>query len=412
MRLNVRAGKYRKAIRQDGLFQAGGPVLLVVAILYAIGCAPPSPSSNQVATPVIAPNGGTFADWVKVLLTTTTAGATIYFTTDGSTPTESSFAFPGSIILLDDVTIKARAYKAGMNPSDVASAAFNITQAVTHQYVATYGGTAGSGDDQFDRPQRLEFDADGYLYVIDTGNDRVKKHAGDGSFVWETEPNLLQFPTGLAIGPSGKIYVSDIHTSLYHVQVLDPNGEPIDTIGSAGSLDGQFQAPRDVATDSAGNIYACDTINQRIQKFDPNGAFLDKWGSFGTGDGEFSGPFAIAIDANDVIFVIDQGNSRIQKFDPNGTFLGKWGGPGSGDSQFDLPWDLAIDPAGNVYVADYGNDRIQKFTNGGTYTAQWGSTGTGDGDFDEPTGIAVAPDGTIWVAEQANHRIQKFQPMP
>ena len=55
--------------------------------------------------------------------------------------------------------------------------------------------------------------------------------------------------------------------------------------GTAGSGDGEFQNPQDVAIDSLGNLYVTDTNNHRIQKFDNNGQFIIEWGTFGSNHG-------------------------------------------------------------------------------------------------------------------------------
>jgi tripartite motif-containing protein 71 len=85
-----------------------------------------------------------------------------------------------------------------------------------------------------------------------------------------------------------------------------------------------------VATDSRGNVYVSDTINNNIQKFDSRGHFITKWGTEGTGDGQLKRPAGIAIDANDDIYVSNAGNNRIEKFDNSGKFLLKWGSQGKG----------------------------------------------------------------------------------
>jgi len=44
--------------------------------------------------------------------------------------------------------------------------------------------------------------------------------------------------------------------------------------GIGGKGNGQFDTPQDIATDSNGNIYVSDTVNNRIQKFSSNGNFI------------------------------------------------------------------------------------------------------------------------------------------
>jgi Chitobiase/beta-hexosaminidase C-terminal domain len=79
-----------------------------------------------VATPTISPNGGSFTSSVSVALQTATSGASIYYTTDGSTPTQSSTPYVGAFTLTNGATVKAIAFKTGANPSAVVSAAFTV----------------------------------------------------------------------------------------------------------------------------------------------------------------------------------------------------------------------------------------------------------------------------------------------
>ena len=63
--------------------------------------------------------------------------------------------------------------------------------------------------------------------------------------------------------------------------------------------DGDFDIPKGVAVDAAGNVYVADRGNNRIQKFDSDGNLLAKWGSRGTGDGPWQEPSIIVVDAGD-----------------------------------------------------------------------------------------------------------------
>ena len=83
---------------------------------------------QTVATPVISPNGGSYSGSVPVTMQTATSGASIYYTTNGSTPTQSSTLYTGTMTLTNSATVKAKAFKSGSNASAEASASFTVTQ--------------------------------------------------------------------------------------------------------------------------------------------------------------------------------------------------------------------------------------------------------------------------------------------
>lgn len=79
-----------------------------------------------VAAPVISPASGTFPNTQIVTLTSSTAGADIHFTVDGSFPTAASPVYSGPITLTATTTVKAYAAKSGMLDSAVQSATFTL----------------------------------------------------------------------------------------------------------------------------------------------------------------------------------------------------------------------------------------------------------------------------------------------
>jgi thermitase len=87
----------------------------------------PASFTLKVATPSISPNGGTFFGLTSVTLSCSTTGATIRYTTDGTTPTTSSTLYTGSFPLSSSSTVKARGFKSDYTESDVAPASFTIT---------------------------------------------------------------------------------------------------------------------------------------------------------------------------------------------------------------------------------------------------------------------------------------------
>jgi len=93
----------------------------------------------NAAIPVLGLPGGTFNAPIQVTITDDTPGATIYYTTDSSTPTTSSPQYTGPIAVTRSMTINAIAAAPGFWPSEMATATY-VLQAAT----PTFNPPAGS----------------------------------------------------------------------------------------------------------------------------------------------------------------------------------------------------------------------------------------------------------------------------
>ena len=88
---------------------------------------------QTVATPTFDPVGGTYYEPQSVTISCATEGATICYTTDGSDPNENSAQFtPGvPLNISETTTVKAKAYKSGYTPSNIASATYSFPELMT-----------------------------------------------------------------------------------------------------------------------------------------------------------------------------------------------------------------------------------------------------------------------------------------
>jgi hypothetical protein len=103
------------------------------------------PVTTTVATPTIGPaNGTTFSSILSVSMADTTANSTIYYTTNGTTPSTSSTKYTGAFNISASTTINAIAVASGMTNSGVASATYTLVAAGTGiNYGSGFGSTAG-----------------------------------------------------------------------------------------------------------------------------------------------------------------------------------------------------------------------------------------------------------------------------
>ncbi len=104
---------------------------------------------RNAETPTFDLAGGHYSSARNVTITSATPGATIYYTTDGSEPTETSLLYAVPIVVDHNMRLKAKAYKAGSAPSDTASADYVIGTQPTVVLAAGYNGAVGDTIEKF-----------------------------------------------------------------------------------------------------------------------------------------------------------------------------------------------------------------------------------------------------------------------
>jgi DNA-binding beta-propeller fold protein YncE len=139
-----------------------------------------------------------------------------------------------------------------------------------------YIGSRGLGDGQFVGPQNLTVDEDGYLYVVDYGNQRISKFDPDGAFILSFGhrnslfPGLLS-PTGIAAG-KGRIYIADAVAK--QIYMFDPNGNYLGLLAAGG-----LKGPESLRFLSDGRILAADA--NRLLLIDTDSAIVRELGMAG-----------------------------------------------------------------------------------------------------------------------------------
>ena len=112
-----------------------GIVAVGMAMLWLVGCGGGSggagnnnpPPAQQAATPTFSPAAGTFTSAQTVTISDSTSGASIYYTTNGTTPTTSSTLYSAPIAISATTTIEAIASDAPTyTNSNVATATYTI----------------------------------------------------------------------------------------------------------------------------------------------------------------------------------------------------------------------------------------------------------------------------------------------
>jgi sugar lactone lactonase YvrE len=327
--------------------------------------------------------------------------------------------------------------------------------------VTTLAGTPGikgSADGtgataSFSAPSGVATDSTGNVYVADFDNDTIRKitpagvvttlagTAGvTGSADGAGAAARFYSPAGVATDSANNVYVADEVNNI--IRKITPAADVTTLAGQAsveGSADGTgpaalFYYPQGIATDTSGNVYVADTLNDTVRKITPAGAVSTLAGTAGkTGSANGAGaaarfnlPDGVATDSTGNVYVADTGNDTIRKITPDGvvsTLAGAAGVAGSSDgtgaaARFSFPVSVATDGSGNVYVADAGNETIRKITPAGAVTTLAGTagvTGSADGtgpaaSFSVPGGVATDGAGNIYVSDSAANTIRKITP--
>ena len=97
--------------------------------------------AQQAAVPTIYPPSGVFQDPVTVYISANSPGATLRYTTDGSTPTEASVQYTSPFQVAASTTVKAAAFIPGGVPSDVATATYTLATTVATPSITPNGGS-------------------------------------------------------------------------------------------------------------------------------------------------------------------------------------------------------------------------------------------------------------------------------
>ena len=229
--------------------------------------------------------------------------------------------------------------------------------------------------------------------------------------------NQLYYPTGIALDPSGDLYVSDMYN--HRIQRWKP-GATVGITAAGGNGFGygpsQLEEPGKIDIDSQGNLYIADTGNNRIQKWEYGGLTgTTVAGGNGLGNelNQLYNPFGIAVDNDGTIYVSELSNHRVTKWSvgaSEGEIVAGGNGEGSDPDQLAIPMGIAINKNGDLFVADTYNHRVQLWEKG----ANKGKTLISGKDFDPAyqinyfSGISIVDDTFLYITDYQQKRIIRY----
>ena len=340
----------------------------------------------------------------------------------------------------------------------------NVDERVVHAVAGTGAGDY-DGEGAFAtnhavyRPSNVSLTSNGYVYVADQYNHRIRRIAPDGYIETVAGTGLpgslgdggaatnaqLRFPADSVQDAEGNLYIADRDN--HRIRKVDAGGT-IRTIAGTGlpgfsgeggmATNAALNFPAGLALDEAGaHLYIADRDNHRIRRLSLADQTITTVAGSGlpgdAGDGaaatsaRLRNPTDIVLDGEGNLYVADQNNHKVRRVDTNGVMAtvagtGVFGYSGDGGSAtnaaLNKPYGVALDGVGRLYISDTDNHRIRQvvLSNGVIRTlAGTGSAGyNGDeilgtnAQFNAPYGVAADALGHVFIADNNNQRIRRL----
>lgn len=309
---------------------------------------------------------------------------------------------------------------------------------------------------EFNAPQGLAIDAQGNLYVADTGNNVIRQVDPAGNVTTLAGNGVANFqdgaaasaefngPLAVAVDATGRVWVADTDNYRLRTITRSANGASVATVsgtGSPGTIDGLGSNVRlgrivDLAFEPDG---ALDFLDQRLRQLTYNPAGIPMVTTLAGGGNVYhaDGPGLSAVLYDDVGVSIDASgaplllsphtlvraavdkNNQVQLTRVFGDYLQTDTTPIDGPGRYDYdfqPQDFAVDAAGDVFVTTLGNQIYEIPAGTGDpppiLIAGDGQDALKDGagptaEFAQPGGITFGPDGALYVADLADGTIRR-----
>jgi trimeric autotransporter adhesin len=215
-----------------------------------------------------------------------------------------------------------------------------------------FGGDGGPAvSAQMSRPTGTAFDANGNLFIVDMGNDRIRRvdartaiistvagrgvrgSTGDGGPAQEA---ALEYPNSIAIDRAGNFCIAQYGygPDSHRIRCVNATTGIIETIagrGKAGlrgdggsAVDASLRSPSHIVLDAAGNLIVVDPVNDRVRCIEAKTQIITTIAGtlkgFGGDDGpavkaKLSNPSGVAFDSDGNLYIAEFVNNRVRRVD-------------------------------------------------------------------------------------------------
>ncbi len=345
-------------------------------------------------------------------------------------------------------------------------------------------GNPGSTRNALFSPVGIALDASGSLWVADQANSRVLKYSsstilgfspgtalnadlvlgqadylsGHANRGGSTGVDTLNYPAGVAVDPSGNVWVADSTNNRVLEFAASSSGSAAVALGqpemtnntSAWTTARTMQGPFSVV-EGGGRVYVADASSNRVLWWNSSTTYtngLPADGIIGQPDSASNSPnrgltvstdtlfypSSVAVDSSSNVWVTDYGNNRVLRFPAPATgsdaiadlVLGQADylsghanrGGTTAAGTLNTPGTVVVDGS-HVWVTDEFNNRVVRyaspFTNGQDADLLLGqagftsnASGTTQTTLSGPRSVAAEVSGAVWVSDTGNNRVLKY----
>ena len=253
----------------------------------------------------------------------------------------------------------------------------------------------GNGMEQLNYPWGIYCDnKTGNIYVADGNNKCVKVFDSSGKFSFKFGDNdgegKMNYLRGLVIS-GDRIFISHVLYSppIHSILVYQLNGKFVSTIGKYGESKLELNFPHGLACNELnGDIYICDSGNNRIQILSKELKFKSQFGA-----DNLKSPRDVNL-SREYIFILDESNPCLHLYDYNLVLQKSVLSRGEGMIVAN-PWCFFIDDSKNILISDSSSNCIKIFNPEFELVHKINT-------YYSPVGVVVDNQGRVIVACQAN----------